>query len=575
MSLLSELNLPEPGAPEPHESSGPIRVHVATTALPSTAPHHAPHPQHAPRPDDPRHPLHPLRLYEALGATTRSAADRYLFESLDGPESDRHFAAVGCGRLADLHLFADHVELVASGALRDRLAAALDEAAGVRRTAGGAAGADATAAGARTTAAEPEPGPRAARGERLCWPVPDQPTAWRLVRAAQGAFTVSTDVPADTFAFGFLTTLSYEAAWAMERLPAERRPAELPRCSLTLFRDTVWYDLRGGTVRHLAASAAEFPADASAVAPEPLSAVLARLVAEPPAGVDAGTDAAPPAAPRPDSVQDTVDKETFVAHAKRCLGHIEVGDVYQIQIGHRIDVRTALTPLQVYRRLRHRNPSPYMYLAPWAGRTVIGASPELFLRLSGDTLTMRPIAGTVPRSPDAAEDARRVAELRASAKEQAEHVMLVDLCRNDIGRVSVPGTLAVDTMMDVEPFASVHHLVSTVSGQVRPGTDVWSAICASFPAGTMTGAPKLRAMELIHAIEEQPRGCYAGAIGLVDVRGFAVFALCIRTAVYDGETYSTQASAGVVADSVPAAEWQETLAKLNATHWALTGEELL
>ncbi|MFT2016123.1 anthranilate synthase component I family protein [Streptomyces sp. 796.1] len=593
MSLLSELNLPEPGAPEPHESSGPIRVHVATTALPSTAPHHTrhtPHAQHAPRPDDPRpddprHPLHPLRLYEALGATTRSSADRYLFESLDGPESDRHFAAVGCDRLADLHLFADHVELVASGALRDRLAAALDEAAGVPRTAGGAAGADATAAGAGVSASPSGSGP--AHGDRLCWPVPDQPTAWRLVRAAQGAFTVSTDVPADTFAFGFLTTLSYEAAWAMERLPAERRPADLPRCSLTLFRDTVWYDLRGGTVHHLAASAAEFPAEASAVAPEPLSAVLVRLVAEPPNGVDAGlgadagagagagVDDAPPAAPRPDSVQDTVDKETFIAHAKRCLGHIEVGDVYQIQIGHRIDVRTALTPLQVYRRLRHRNPSPYMYLAPWAGRTVIGASPELFLRLSGDTLTMRPIAGTVPRSPDAAEDARRVAELRASAKEQAEHVMLVDLCRNDIGRVSVPGTLAVDTMMDVEPFASVHHLVSTVSGQVRPGTDVWSAICASFPAGTMTGAPKLRAMELIHAIEEQPRGCYAGAIGLVDVRGFAVFALCIRTAVYDGETYSTQASAGVVADSVPAAEWQETLAKLNATHWALTGEELL
>jgi anthranilate synthase component 1 len=130
-------------------------------------------------------------------------------------------------------------------------------------------------------------------------------------------------------------------------------------------------------------------------------------------------------------------------------------------------------------------------------------------------------------------------------------------------------------MLDVEPFAYVHHLVSTVSGRLDDGADVWAAVCAAFPAGTMTGAPKLRAMEIIDGLEDEPRGIYAGAIGLVDVRGFAVLALCIRTAVHDGHRYHTQASAGVVADSTPAAEWRETLAKMSAAYWALTGEELL
>jgi anthranilate synthase component 1 len=386
---------------------------------------------------------------------------------------------------------------------------------------------------------------------------------WQVLRAVQGAFDLDTDVPTGTFAFGFLTTLSYEAAWAMEELPAQRAGSDLPRCTLTLFRDTVWYDLRDGGVLHLAAQGPQF----DATGPD-LRAAADRARSR-------GARPAVPDAPSPRSVRDTVDEETFTARARRCLEHIGVGDSYQIQIGHRVDVDTGLTPLQVYRRLSHRNPSPYMYLVPWAGRTVIGASPELFVRVKDGDISMRPIAGTTPRAADPAEDARRVAELRASAKEQAEHVMLVDLCRNDIGRVCVPDTLRVDTMMEVEPFAYVHHLVSTVSGRVRDGVDIWASICATFPAGTMTGAPKLRAMEIINDLEEEPRGIYAGALGLVDVRGFAVLALCIRTVVHDGTRYSTQASAGIVADSEPAAEWRETLAKMSAAYWALTGEELL
>lgn len=499
---------------------GTVRVTVTSTELP---------------------PCDPLHLYEEL-ARTREHEDVYLFESLDGPVQDRHYAAVGCGKLAELRVFADRVELDAAGELGAALAVALSEAVGDARR---------------------------GWGDVREWPVRDSATVWRALRALQGCFDVDTEVPVDTFAFGFLTTLTYEAAWAMEELPPQGPEPDLPRCTLTLFRHTVWYDLRGGGVRHLAAHGGQLPRDAGQPPAEAVAEALARESA------GSGGDVEVPAAPAPVSVRDTVDEETFTARVKRCLGHIEVGDSYQIQIGHRIDIESELTPFQVYRRLRHRNPSPYMYVVPWAGRTVIGASPELFVRVQENSISMRPIAGTAPRSADAAEDARLVEGLRESAKEQAEHVMLVDLCRNDIGRVCVPGTLSVGTMMEVEPFAYVHHLVSTVTGQIQDGTDVWTAICATFPAGTMTGAPKLRAMEIINDIEDDPRGIYAGALGLVDVRGFAVLALCIRTAVHDGTRYSTRASAGVVADSVPAAEWRETLAKMSAVYWALTGEELL
>ncbi|MGW8333426.1 anthranilate synthase component I family protein [Streptomyces sp. NPDC055808] len=484
-----------------------------------------------------------LGLYEAL-SRTREQGDVYLFESLDGPDQDRHYAAVGYGRLAELRVHADRLELVAPGPLGGRLGAALTAAVG---------------AGGRTVAG-------ATDGARQ-WPVRDSDTVWRVLRAVQALFDVDTDVPTGTFAFGFLTTLSYEAARAMEELPSSQPESGLPRCTLTLFKDTVWYDLKRGGVRHLAATGPQL----TAAAGQPSLRTVVEAVR---AAGGAGGEGVPQA-PVASSVRDTVDEATFIERAERCLHHIGIGDSYQIQIGHRIDVETELTPLQVYRRLRHRNPSPYMYLVPWAGRTVIGASPELFIRVEDDAISMRPIAGTARRAADPDEDARRVAELRASAKERAEHVMLVDLCRNDIGRVCEPGTLSVDTMMEVEPFAYVHHLVSTVSGRVRSGTDVWAAICATFPAGTMTGAPKLRAMEIIDDLEEHPRGIYAGALGLVDVRGFAVLALCIRTAVHDGVRYSTQASAGMVADSEPAAEWRETLAKMSATYWALTGEELL
>ncbi|WP_242625128.1 anthranilate synthase component I family protein [Krasilnikovia cinnamomea] len=478
-------------------------------------------------------PVDPLALYATLAAQ-RPAGDLYLLESLDGPDQDRHGAMLGWDRLAELRFVGDRLELHTSGALGAALAAVADAVLGVRLG---------QADGVRT------------------WRVAGPDTVWSTVRALTGALALDTEVPVGAFAFGFLTTFAYEAAWDMDTLPPNPAADQVARLTLTLFRNTVWWDLDTGTVSQLVSSGPLLDAGST-----PLVTDLLAGAVEP-----AGT----PAAPAPHWVRDSVDAETFQARVKECLGFIEVGDSYQIQIGHRIEVASDLAPLDVYRRLRERSPSPYMYLLPWAGETVIGASPELFLKIQDGSVVMRPIAGTVPRAADPESDRARVAELVGSDKERAEHVMLVDLCRNDIGRICVPGTLSVDSMMRAEPFAYVHHLVSTVSGRLEDGVDVWDAVCAAFPAGTMTGAPKLRAMEIIQSIEDSPRGIYAGALGLLDPRGYAIFALCIRTAVHDGRVYRTQASAGVVADSTPGGEWRETLAKMSATYWALTGSELL
>ncbi|UNO41489.1 anthranilate synthase component I family protein [Streptomyces sp. MST-110588] len=509
----------------------------------------------------------PLHLYEAL-AGPLGAEEVFLFESLAGPEKDRRSAVVGFGRLAEIRVYARHVEIAGPAALRGAVLAVAD-AAGMTAdpgatgatTGAGEHAADAADAADTSNAADAAHGADADAAVARRFDRPEQ--LWELLRRAQELFAVETDVPRDTYAFGFLTTLAYEAAWHMDELPARESSRGGPDMTFTLVRDTVWYDRLTGETRHRAARAEVFPP-----APPLDLAAHAEAAARAPRGEEA------PQAPAPRSVRDSVARETFLDWARRCLEHIRIGDIYQIQIGHRIDVETELTPVEVYRRLRSRNPSPYMYLMPRADQTVIGASPELFFRTEGDEILMRPIAGTTRRAESAEENQRRIKEMLASTKEQAEHVMLVDLCRNDIGRVCRPGTLAVDDLMTVEAYSHVFHIVSTVAGKLEDDADVWRSLCATFPAGTMTGAPKLRAMEIIDGIEEEPRGLYAGAVGLIDVRGWSELALCIRTIVHDGRTYSTQSSAGVVAESSPEGEWNETLAKMGAAYWALTGEEL-
>jgi anthranilate synthase component 1 len=215
-----------------------------------------------------------------------------------------------------------------------------------------------------------------------------------------------------------------------------------------------------------------------------------------------------------------------------------------------------------------------MYFLPLGEITLLGASPELFVRVEGDVVAMRPIAGTASRSGDRETDESRIAALRADDKEVAEHVMLVDLSRNDLGKVARAATVEVDEMMVVEDFSHVFHLVSNVKARLAPWVDAFDVVRATFPAGTMTGAPKVRAMEIIEEREDRRRGLYAGAFGLVGFGGYVNLGLCIRGLTRHGDEYVTRASAGVVADSVPEREWRETLAKMSATYWAVTGTEL-
>jgi anthranilate synthase component 1 len=259
----------------------------------------------------------------------------------------------------------------------------------------------------------------------------------------------------------------------------------------------------------------------------------------------------------------------YVTGVKRVKEHIAAGDVYQLVLSSRFAGRHDLDPFQAYRALRLINPSPYMYYCALGDVTVVGSSPEALVRLKDGTAQLRPIAGTRPRSDDAAIDRAREAELRADPKENAEHVMLVDLARNDLGRVARAGSVAVDPYRSIERYSHVMHIVSGVNGQLAPGADAFDLFAAAFPAGTLVGAPKVRAMQIIDELEPVSRGLYGGTVGYFGARGDMDHAITIRTLVFSGDEYSYQAGAGIVADSVPESEHDEVLAKSGAMARAL------
>jgi len=241
--------------------------------------------------------------------------------------------------------------------------------------------------------------------------------------------------------------------------------------------------------------------------------------------------------------------------------HIKAGDIYQIVLSVRFSGHTDLDPFQVYRGLRLLNPSPYMYFLELGTLRVAGSSPEALVRLSGRNASLRPIAGTRPRGATPEHDAALEAELLADPKENAEHVMLVDLARNDLGRVASSGSVHVDPYRKIERYSHVMHIVSGVQGLVAPDKDAFDLFAASFPAGTLVGAPKVRAMQLIAELEPVARGLYGGTVGYFAKNGNMDQAITIRTMVFDGDEYSFQAGGGIVADSVPETEYQEVLAK--------------
>ena len=249
---------------------------------------------------------------------------------------------------------------------------------------------------------------------------------------------------------------------------------------------------------------------------------------------------------------------------KTCKKYIVDGDIMQVQIGQRLSRRFTAQPLALYRSLRTLNPSPYMAYFNLREFHMVSASPEILVRLEGDKVTLRPIAGTRPRGATPEADAALATELLADPKERAEHVMLIDLGRNDVGRVAATGSVKVTDTMVIERYSHVMHIVSNVEGKLKAGLDAMDVLKASFPAGTVTGTPKVRAMEIIHDLEPAKRGLYAGAFGYLGFHGDMDVAITIRTGIIKDQMLYVQAAAGVVADSVPEMEWNETNIKARA-----------
>jgi anthranilate synthase component 1 len=281
---------------------------------------------------------------------------------------------------------------------------------------------------------------------------------------------------------------------------------------------------------------------------------------------------------RPSETRANMTRENFEAMVRSAREHIAAGDILQAVLSQRFTRETDVEAFDVYRAVRRLNPSPYMFFFDFGtvdGEPfhLVGSSPEMFVRLEERTASLRPIAGTRPRGADAAADARLAAELLADPKERAEHVMLVDLGRNDLGRVCEYGTVRLSDFFTVERYSHVMHIVSHVEGRLRPGLTAFDLVRSAFPAGTVSGAPKVRALELISDLEPEARGAYAGMIGYFGFDGNMDTCLAIRTMIGRGTSISVQAGAGIVADSDPPAEFQETVNKASALLRAIDAAE--
>ena len=266
----------------------------------------------------------------------------------------------------------------------------------------------------------------------------------------------------------------------------------------------------------------------------------------------------------PEQVRSNFTREEYGAAVEKCIEYIYAGDVIQVVNSQRFSRKTDAHPFQVYRSLRSINPSPYMYYLDLDGFQIVGAAIETVVQVQDNIAATHPIAGTRPRGRTTEEDHALEEELKTSEKQRAEHIMLVDLGRNDIGRVSVPGTVEVTQLMDVERFSHVMHLVSHVEGRLKPELTPYDALRSCFPAGTVSGAPKIRAMEIIAEVEGEKRGPYGGAVGYFSFSGNMDTALVLRTGIYKDGTMYVQAGGGIVADSVPEDEYQETKHKSGA-----------
>lgn len=438
---------------------------------------------------------------------------RFLLESVERGERLARYSFLGFGDALEIRLDVDGL------ALRGELAAA--------GTGGG------VARNARSSA--PRAGPR------------DRHEYLDCLRAALGrAPRPAPAVNGIPFTGGLVGVSGYDVVRLFEDLPRRHAPQPgIPDAAFVAAGSTLVFD-------HLTRRVALLH-DGPAAERESLRREVIRLLRGPiPGNGDPRTFTRPAAA---------MDEDDYGSRVAACKEHIAAGDIYQIVLSVLFRGRSDLPAFEIYRALRLLNPSPYMFFLEFGDLKVAGSSPEALVRLHGRHASLRPIAGTLPRGATPEEDAEAERRLLADPKEAAEHVMLVDLARNDLGRVAVPGSVRVDPYRAIERYSHVMHIVSGVEGELAPGLDAFDLFAASFPAGTLVGAPKIRAMQIIDELEETSRGLYGGTAGYFGTAGDMDQAITIRTIVVNGDEYSFQAGAGIVADSDPAREYREVLAK--------------
>jgi anthranilate synthase component 1 len=372
------------------------------------------------------------------------------------------------------------------------------------------------------------------------------------------------DLPLPRFTGGAVGYLSYEAVRAFEpRVPSAPGPGlGLPDGVWMLTDALLVFDHLARTIKAVAHVALDEDSELNEAydrAEARIDELITRLRTEQPTMPVGGELPDSPAEER--QVPNT-SRERYLEMVETAREYIAAGDIFQVVLSQRVDVPSNVHPFSVYRALRTINPSPYMFYLDFIDHQIVGASPELLVRLEGRTVANHPIAGTRPRGATLEEDEALARDLLGDEKERAEHVMLVDLGRNDIGRVSAPGTVTVPRFMEIERYSHVMHIVSNVEGEIAEGLTGLDALRACFPAGTVSGAPKIRAMEIIAELETDRRGPYAGAAGYVDFSGGMDTAIALRTMVIKDGIVSMQAGGGIVADSTPEGEHAESLHKM-------------
>ncbi|MEM6818764.1 MAG: anthranilate synthase component I family protein [Pseudomonadota bacterium] len=354
------------------------------------------------------------------------------------------------------------------------------------------------------------------------------------------------ELPEIPFRGGLVGVAGYDVVRRFERLPDAPPPPSMPEAAYMATESLLVFD---HLTRRVALLHSGEQTDRVRLRDQVVELLRGPLPVSAGAGGQVGEAAA------------SLSRAEFCEHVAAAREHIAAGDIYQIVLSVCFSGKTDVQPFEVYRALRLLNPSPYMFFCDFDDLQVAGSSPEALVRLSGSSASLRPIAGTLPRGDTEAQDESNAERLLADPKERAEHVMLVDLARNDLGRVAAPGTVGVSPYMSIERYSHVMHIVSGVEGQLDEDKDAFDLFAAAFPAGTLVGAPKVRAMELIDGFEPVGRGLYAGTVGYFGQGGDMDQAITIRTLVFRDGEFSFQAGAGIVADSVPDKEYDEVLAK--------------